>query len=276
MGKVMIIDISKCNGCYNCQVACKDEHADNDWTPIAAPQPDTGQFWMKVTDIVQGTVPKVRVRYMLDTCQHCDDAPCLSACKSQAIYKRDDGAVIIDPTKCTGTGDCLKACPYGVIYFSDGRKIAQKCTWCAHLLDKGWTEPRCVDACPTGALTFGEEADLKDLIAKAEILKPEAGTRPRVYYIDLPDKYFIAGAVFDPEADECLEGAMVTLTSAKTGATATLTTDDFGDFWFERQEPGRYSLRIEKNGYTSATLDSIEADKDVNVGDIQLHAEAVG
>ncbi len=51
--------------------------------------------------------------------------------------------------------------------------IAQKCTWCAHLLDKDWKEPRCVDACPTGALTFGEEADLKDLIAKAEVLKPE-------------------------------------------------------------------------------------------------------
>jgi tetrathionate reductase subunit B len=72
MGKVMVIDIGKCNGCYNCQVACKDEHVDNDWTPIAKPQPDTGHFWMKVTDIVQGTVPKVRVRYMLDTCQHCD------------------------------------------------------------------------------------------------------------------------------------------------------------------------------------------------------------
>jgi tetrathionate reductase subunit B len=276
MGKVMVIDISKCNGCYNCQVACKDEHVDNDWTPIAAPQPDTGQFWMKVTDIVQGTVPKVRVRYMLDTCQHCDDAVCLSACRSQAIYKREDGAVIIDPEKCTGNGDCLKACPYRVIYWNDGSKIAQKCTWCAHLLDKDWKEPRCVDACPTGALTFGEEADLKDLMAEAEVLKPEAGTRPRVYYIDLPNKYFIAGAVYDPEADECLEGVKVTLTSAKTGATATLTTDDFGDFWFERQEPGKYSLRIEKNGYTSATLDSIETDKDVNVGDIQLHAEAVG
>ncbi len=45
MGKVLVIDISKCNGCYNCQIACKDEHVGNDWTPIAKPQPDTGQFW---------------------------------------------------------------------------------------------------------------------------------------------------------------------------------------------------------------------------------------
>ena len=50
MGKVLVIDIDKCNGCYNCQVACKDEHVGNDWSPIAKPQPDTGHFWMKVTD----------------------------------------------------------------------------------------------------------------------------------------------------------------------------------------------------------------------------------
>ena len=48
MGKVMIIDIAICNGCHNCQIACKDEHCANDWTPIAKPQPDTGQFWNKV------------------------------------------------------------------------------------------------------------------------------------------------------------------------------------------------------------------------------------
>ena len=109
--KVLVIDINKCNGCYNCQVACKDEHVDNDWTPIAKPQPDTGHFWMKVTDVVQGTVPKVRVRYMLDTCQHCDDAPCIPACSSEAIYKREDGIVIIDPEKCTGNRDLHRGLP---------------------------------------------------------------------------------------------------------------------------------------------------------------------
>ncbi|MCE5254837.1 MAG: carboxypeptidase regulatory-like domain-containing protein [Actinomycetia bacterium] len=274
MGKVMVIDIGKCNGCYNCQVACKDEHVDNDWTPIAKPQPDTGHFWMKVTDIVQGTVPKVRVRYMLDTCQHCDEASCIPACRSKAIYKREDGAVIIDPEKCRGAGDCIKACPYGIIYWNDEAKIAQKCTWCAHLLDQGWKEPRCVDACPTGALTFGEESELQDLIAKAEVLKPEAGAKPRVYYIDLPNKYFIAGAVYEPEADECLEGVKVTLIGADGRSRGTLNTDDFGDFWFERQEPGRYSLRVEKDGYLSKTIEPIEALEDINVGDIELHRES--
>ena len=44
--KVFVIDINKCNGCHNCQIVCKDEHVGNDWTPIAKPQPDIGQFWI--------------------------------------------------------------------------------------------------------------------------------------------------------------------------------------------------------------------------------------
>ena len=268
--KALVIDINRCNGCYNCQIACKDEHVGNDWTPIAKPQPDTGQFWMKVTDIVQGTVPKVRVRYMHDICQHCDEAPCITACKAGAIYKRDDGIVIINTEKCTGARQCLDACPYGVIYFNTDLNIAQKCTMCAHLLDDGWKEPRCVDACPTDALRFGEEKDLKEWIDKAEVLHPEYKAKPRVYYIGLPNKYFIAGAVYDPEADECLEGATVTLINSK-GKKANLKTDNFGDFWFERQEPGTYSLEIMMDGYLTQKLEAIDASKDVNVGDIALY-----
>lgn len=269
----MIIDITKCNGCYNCQIACKDEHVDNDWTPIARPQPDTGQFWMRVEDIVRGQVPKVKVAYMHHICQHCDDAPCVKACKSKAIYQREDGVVIIDPTKCQGKRDCVSACPYGVIYFDEEVKVAQKCTWCAHLLDQGWKEPRCVDACPTGALTFGEEEDLKDLIKKGEILKPEAQAKVRTYYLGIP-KRFIAGAVYDPEADECLEGATVTVTDEKGKRVGTRVTDDFGDFWFEGLEVGTYSLDIEAVGYAPLKLTGVSTEKDINVGDIALARKA--
>ncbi len=266
--KVFIHDISRCNGCYNCQIACKDEHVGNDWTPIAKPQPDTGQFWTKVEEHVRGQVPKVKMAYMHSMCQHCDNAPCISSCKSQAIYKREDGAVIIDPDKCTGQKNCLDACPYGVIYFNTDLNIAQKCTWCAHLLDRGWKEPRCVDSCPTGAFSFGEEQDFSEQIARAEILKPEY--KPRTYYIGIP-KRFIAGAIYDPEADECLEGVTVTLKDGKGKKVASLKTDNFGDFWFEGLKVGEYSLGIEKAGYLSQKKEGISTDKDINVGDIPLY-----
>jgi ferredoxin len=187
-----------------------------------------------------------------------------------AIVKRDDGLVYIDPAKCDGCQLCIDACPYGAIFFNQGQKLAQKCTGCAHLLDRGWpiTEPRCVDACVTGALTFGEESDLQDLIAKAEVLEPKKGESPqvRVYYLNLP-KRFIAGTVYDPDAEEVVIGATCTLSG---DSSATATTDEFGDFWFEGLNVGSYALEIEAAGFSAKKVDDISTDEDVNLGDIAL------
>ena len=65
MALAFVIDAAKCNGCYNCQLACKDEHVGNDWQPYAAPQPEVGQFWLRIEEQVMGTIPKVRIHYML-------------------------------------------------------------------------------------------------------------------------------------------------------------------------------------------------------------------
>jgi sulfite dehydrogenase (quinone) subunit SoeB len=267
--KVFVFDASKCNGCHSCQVACKDEHVGNDWMPYAKPQPVTGQFWYKLNEQVRGSIPKVKVAYVPTLCMHCDDAPCIPACPSTAISQREDGLVWIDPAKCTGSQLCMDACPYGAISFNQGLKLAQKCTGCAHLLDRGWpiTEPRCVDACITGALVFGEEADLKDLIAKAEVLEPKFGDPPkvRVYYLNLP-KRFVAGTVYDPATQEVVIGANLTLSG---DGNATATTDEFGDFWFEGLKVGNFSLKIEAAGKTK-TMSDISTEKDINLGDIAL------
>ncbi len=266
--KSFVIDVSICNGCYCCQIACKDEHVGNDWTPIAKPQPDTGQFWLKQNEFIRGTVPKVKMYYRPVLCMHCDEAPCMEACPIEgAIYKRDDGLVIIDPVKCTGCKSCVDACPWRVIYFNEGLNIAQKCTGCAHLLDNGWKEPRCADACPTGAIKFGEEAELKSLIKKGEVWHPEFGSKPRVYYLNVPKK-FVAGTVYDPAEKEVIIGATCTLSS--NGKKLTATTDGFGDFWFEGLETGTYSLKIDAKGFAAKAINNINTEKDVNLGDIPL------
>ena len=76
--------------------------------------------------------------------------------------------------------------------------------------------------------------------------------------------------MFDPVEDEELEGATVTLIDGSGKEKATLKTDVFGDFWFERQEPGTSSIRIEMDGYAPKTIEGIDATKDVNVGPIEM------
>lgn len=270
--KVFVIDMAVCNGCYNCQFACKDEHVGNDWAPIARPQPEIGQFWLKLDEKVRGTVPKVKVSYRPHLCMHCDNAPCMTSCPVDgAIYKRDDGLVIVNTEKCTGCRNCIDACPYGVIYFNEDLNLAQKCTGCAHLLDNGWTEPRCVDACPTLALKFMDEDDAQALIAEAEVWKPalKDAVQPRVYYLNVPKK-FIAGTVYDPVEEEVVIGADCTLTEIDGGGKYTVATDNYGDFWFNDLKDGKYALDI-KNGDLRKSFDELDtAIADINLGDIPL------
>ena len=268
--KAFVIDVGRCNGCFGCQFVCKDEHVGNDWAPIAKPQPDYGQFWMRLDEHICGTVPKVRMHYVPNLCMHCDNAACMEACKVEgAIYKRDDGMVVIDTDKCTGCKACVDACPYGSIYFNDDLNLAQKCTGCAHLLDDDeWDHPRCVDSCPTKAITFAEETELADLIAKAEVLKPEAGTKPRVYYLNIPRK-FIAGTVYDPAEKEVVIGATVTAHGGRRrgvhGRDGWRSATSGSRTW----PPAQYAVSIAADGFKTLACD-VDAATDVNLGDVAL------
>jgi len=267
--KAFKVNVSDCIGCYSCQIACKDEHCSNDWTPYAKPQPETGQFWGKIHETTRGKTPHVRVSYVWVPCQHCKDAPCIEACKYDAIIRRDDGLVIIEPKKCTGCQNCINddACPYGVIFFNWGLYIAQKCTGCAHLLDRGWpiNEPRCVENCPVDTLLFGEEQDLD--LTGTEILHPEYGTNPRVFYKNLPKK-FIRGCVYTSNNEEVVIGATCTLTGE--GSTFTQETNDWGDFWFDGlKDDGVYELKIDGAGKTK-TISNISTAIDVGLGEIAI------
>ncbi|USD38845.1 arsenate respiratory reductase iron-sulfur subunit ArrB [Ferrimonas sp. SCSIO 43195] len=68
------------------------------------------------------------------------------------------------------------------------RRTVEKCTGCDHRQAVG-LQPACVDACPAGARVIGDlddpNSDVSRLIKlhTPMQLKPEAGTKPRVYYI---------------------------------------------------------------------------------------------
>ena len=269
----MIMDVTKCNGCYNCFLACRDEYCGKEYPPYSASQPMTGQFWMRIIEKERGKYPKVKVAYTAVPCMHCENAPCVELAQNGAIYKRTDGIVIIDPQKAAGQKELLSACPYRVIYWNEAKQLPQKCTLCAHLLDKGWKEPRCVEACPTGALIFGDLEDPNSEISriracgKTEPFHSEYGLNEKVTYIGLP-KRFIAGAVVFRDTDACAEGVKVTLEGE--GEKRIVQTDNYGDFEFEGLGPDKaYTVKVEAPGYKSQKCEA-KTHIDVYLGDIFL------
>lgn len=266
MSKVFVFDASKCNGCYNCQVACKDEHVGNDWLPYAKSQPNTGQFWLKVNQKEHGQVPMVKVEYTAWMCMHCKACLPQQICPAGAFIRTEEGLLYIDPEKCNGCMACVEACPFKVIYANEELNIAQKCTGCAHLVAEGKT-PHCVDFCATGALRFGEKEDFKGELDDAEFMLPAYDYEPNVYYINMPH-LFMGGEVYDPVADEIIEGAKVTITR-NDGLVWETLTDDFGDFKIERLAEGIYDIHIEAEGFEPIDK-SIQFTKSTYLGEFPL------
>ncbi|MBN1191259.1 MAG: carboxypeptidase regulatory-like domain-containing protein [Dehalococcoidales bacterium] len=274
----IVVDVSLCNGCYNCVLACKDEFCGNDYLPYSVSQPMTGHFWMRMREKERGKYPKVKVAYTAIPCMHCENPACVRFARDGAVYKRPDGIVIIDPVKAAGQKDLVSSCPYRVIYWNEEKKVPQKCNLCAHLLDDGWKEPRCVEVCPTGALTFGDlddprsEISQKTASTRPEPLNPEFRLNEKVRYAGLPGK-FVAGAVVFGDVDECAENVNVTLTGE--GEKKSLLTDNYGDFEFENlPSDTKYTLKIQATGYESRTIE-VRTNIDVYVGDIILGRSSV-
>lgn len=269
MSKAFLIDIEKCSGCHNCQIACKDEFCSQPWLPYSESQPETGSFWCRVDEKERGQVPVVTVTYTPMLCSHCVDAPCVEVCPISAFTRRDDGLLLIDPAVCDGCGLCIEACPTRSIYMNKELSIAQKCTGCAHLLDDGWTVPRCVDVCSVDALLFGEEDKLD--LEGAIVLDHLGGYGAKVYYKNLP-KRFIAGCVYDPAINDVIIGAQVSLITPSEGVLMVVQSDDFGDWKFKQVEPGAYTVRVEADEYEPFTISADVTEQDRFTGDHEMFA----
>jgi Fe-S-cluster-containing dehydrogenase component len=138
--RVFIFDPKRCFGCNGCTAACSNANG----TP-------PGLLWRTVHKLPPAPGDHFTV-YLSVSCNHCADAPCVTACPSNALEKRaSDGVVIHHADKCIGCRYCQMACPYDAIKWDEVRGVVSKCHFCHERLDAG-REPACVETCFAGAL----------------------------------------------------------------------------------------------------------------------------
>lgn len=175
----MLIDTRRCIGCNTCAVACKAEN-----------NVHLGVWKSWVKQIQKGEYPHVSKSFLPLLCNNCEEPICVTVCPVNANRIEDNGIVSTDPHRCVGCRYCMAACPYEVRYLHPIKKIVEKCNWCDHRVLKG-LPPACVEACPTGARIFGDMNDPDSEIFQllhthpVQVVKPEIGTKPHVFYINM-------------------------------------------------------------------------------------------
>lgn len=194
-----LYDLTKCNGCQDlkiprCVAACREENSFKFPHPAAQieyywPQKKK-EDWQDKKDLVNRLTPynwtfvqHVRVPqngrlvdvFIPRRCMHCDNPPCANLCPFGAQSKTPEGAVVINPNLCLGGAKCRDVCPWGIpsrqagvgLYMKIAPKyigggVMYKCDLCYHRLKAG-RNPACVEACPRGAIIFGDKEEMRKL-----------------------------------------------------------------------------------------------------------------
>lgn len=169
----MAIDTKKCVGCSDCMVACQLENN----VPV-----EYTRSW--ITESIKGSYPKTQLTFQSERCNHCENAPCVRCCPTDASFVNESGVVLVNAKKCIGCGACVESCPYEARYMHPETGVADKCTFCDHR-----ETPACVGVCPTQCMYFGDVDDPNSEISKllskrkTRTLLPQAGTQPSIYYL---------------------------------------------------------------------------------------------
>lgn len=210
---VMVVDLSRCDGCRKCTGACQQMHC----TP-------PNREWIRV--FTMQDAKETSPYFFPKACFHCDNPPCTKVCPVGATFKRQDGIVLIDNERCIGCRFCIAACPYSSRYFNWGRPetpakatqayspetgfprrvgTVEKCDFCAEMLAAGQL-PHCASACAKGVIYFGDQ--LEDAVTNgkgeteqlSKLLRDRAGyrfmedlgTEPRAYYLPPKNRMYPA------------------------------------------------------------------------------------
>lgn len=249
----LVIDVAKCFNCNGCALACHDEYHGNEFPGYAAEMPKHGHRWIDILPRETGQKPMVEVTYLPVTCNHCDNPPCLKVAKDGAVVKRTDGIVLIVPEKARGQKQIVDACPYKAVFWNEEKQLPQAWPFDAHLLDQGWSRTRGSQMCPTQAMqTLHVTDDEMQALVKRdglEVLSPEFGAKPRVYYRNLRRYYsvFIGGSLTRKVngLEDCAADVTVRMLH-QDKVMAEQISDAFGEFRFSnlKQDSGTYQLQI--------------------------------
>lgn len=168
----ILTDVTKCIGCNECVIACKQTYELPAEVPRRWQKPDglSGQNWTSIVRIDGRSVRK--------QCRHCAEPACASACPVAALKKQPEGPVTYDGGRCMGCRYCMMACPYGIPRYDWDKPIpyVKKCVLCYGRIKEG-ERPACTEACPVEATIFGER---EELIAEAK-KRIEANPNLRLY-----------------------------------------------------------------------------------------------
>ncbi len=163
---VMLHDEKRCIGCQACTVACKvlnevPEGFNRVQVQIRSPETTSQDSY--------------HFQFVRISCQHCENAPCVSVCPTGASFRDANGIVQVDKSRCIGCDYCIAACPFHVRYLNPTTGKADKCNFCADTRLKEGLDPACVSVCPTDALTFGrlDDPQIQTWIAQKSVYRQQ-------------------------------------------------------------------------------------------------------
>ena len=178
-----IMHQQRCIDCERCLEACR----------VTNHVPEHGYRTTILTREMEGAIGQKR-EFIPIVCNQCNLPQCTRVCPTRATYKsKENGIVLVDRSKCIGCLTCAEGCPYNARYFNEEVHAIDKCNFCFDTrLSKGEKLTACSAgaACPAGVRVFGDLSDPTSEVYKEVhqiqktvwVLRPEAGTRPNVFY----------------------------------------------------------------------------------------------